>query len=101
MVQGVSEIAKQQNMKANMVLKYLRWRNTDARGECAPGYDGEAFDLDPSSTMPEIPLWVPVEHGQGGNGVRIVYLSGLGAIGLRLYLCPFLRISFKVGTRWR
>ena len=54
-------------MKANMVLKYLRWRNTDARGECAPGFDGEAFDLDPPSTMPEIPLWVPVEHGQGGN----------------------------------
>jgi hypothetical protein len=60
-------MAKQQNMKANMALKYLRWGNTDAWGECAPGYDGEVFDLDPSSTMPEIPLWVPVEHGQVGN----------------------------------
>ena len=83
-------MAKQQNMKANMALKYLRWGNTDAWGECAPGYDGEVFDLDPSSTMPEIPLWVP-----------IVYLSGPGAIGLRLYLCPFLRISLKEGRRWR
>ena len=59
-------MAKQQNMKANMVLKYLRWRNTDARGECALGY-GDIFYLDPSSSMPEIPLWVLVERGLGGN----------------------------------
>ena len=73
-------MAKQQNMKANMVLKYLRWRNTDARGECAPGYDGEVFDLDPSSSMPEIPLWVFVERGQGGNWSSDMFLSGLGEI---------------------
>ena len=54
-------------MKANMVLKYLRWRNTDAPGECLLGYDGEAFDLEPTSSMPEIPMWVLVERGQGGN----------------------------------
>ena len=50
-----------------MVLKFLRWRNTDARGECSLGFHGEVFDLDPTSTLPEIPLWELVERGQGGN----------------------------------
>ena len=44
-------MAKQQHIKANMVLKYLRWGNTDARGECALGYDGKVFNLDPSSSL--------------------------------------------------
>jgi hypothetical protein len=27
----------------------------------------EVFDMDPTSTLPEIPFWEPVERGQGGN----------------------------------
>ena len=27
----------------------------------------EVFDVDPTSSMPEISLWAPVERGQGGK----------------------------------
>ena len=50
-----------------MVLKFLPWRNTDAQGECSPVFHGEAFDLDRTSTLPEIPFWEPVDRGHGGN----------------------------------
>ena len=58
---------KQQNTRANMVLQYLFWRNTDANGEIAAGYVGEVFDQGPTSLLPNIPLWVLAAHGQGGH----------------------------------
>jgi hypothetical protein len=60
-------MAKKQNTRANFVLKYLRWRNTDPNGEITAGYVGEVFDQEPTSSLPNIPLWVPVPHGQGGH----------------------------------
>ena len=60
-------MSKKHNTRANSVLKYLRWRNTDAKGDIAAGYLGEVFDQDPTSFLPNIPLWVPAAHGQGGH----------------------------------
>ena len=60
-------MSKKQNTRANFVLKYLRWRNTDANGDIAAGYLGEVFDQDPTSLLPNIALWVPAAHGQGGH----------------------------------
>ena len=48
-----------------MVLKYLRWQNTDSNGEIAAGYVGEVFDQDPTISLPRIPLLVLAPHGQG------------------------------------
>ena len=53
--------------RANHVLKYLRWRNTDAQGQSPIGYRGEIFDLDPQAKLVGIREWNPEAKGQVGK----------------------------------
>ena len=59
--------AKMANLQANMVLKYLRWRNTDSEGISPPGYRGEVFDLVAGAVLHGVRVWQPDARGQGGR----------------------------------
>ena len=58
---------KHAHARANNVLKYLRWRNTDASGQSPDGYRGEIFDLDPQAKLLGVREWQPEAKGQAGQ----------------------------------
>ena len=58
---------KHAHVRANNVLKYLRWRNTDASGLFPDGYRGEVFDLDPQAKLLGVREWKPEAKGQAGQ----------------------------------
>ena len=58
---------KAAHTRANNVLKYLRWRNTDASGQSPDGYRGEIFDLDPQAKLLGVREWQPEAKGQAGQ----------------------------------
>ena len=63
----MAHAAKEANQKANNVLKYLRWRNTDVNGISPAGYRGESFDLHSGAVLQAIQVWEPAASGQGGK----------------------------------
>ena len=70
--------------RANRVLKYLCWRNTDAQGQSPIGYRGEHFDLDPQSKYVGVGEWKPEVKGQTGKFME--YTLFFASVLLRL-LC--------------
>ena len=60
-------MAKEANKRANNVLKYLRWRNTDAAGNSPTSYRGEVFDTAFGAEIQGIQVWHPADRGQAGH----------------------------------
>ena len=69
-------MAKEANKRANNVLKYLRWRNTDAAGNSPTTYRGEVFDTAFGADIQQIAakqvIFMPKPaFGHGGSGLQV------------------------------
>jgi hypothetical protein len=91
---------KHAHVRANNVLKYLRWRHTDASGQSPDGYRGEVFDLDPQAKL------VGVRDGSQRRRVRrgssqTLPSSGLGVVALLLSKRKIVIGCLGMVTLWR